>query len=156
MGNIFIKTDAILNARPEDVYSSIADYRNGHPNIVPRENMYNFRVEEGGYGEGTVVHFTFKALGVERVMSARISEPQPGRVLVERDVDSVNDVITTFRVTPVEDGKKSHVEISTSYKPSPGLMGLIERMTIPRINPKIYQKELQILEAFAQKKHSTV
>ncbi len=40
MGQIKVKAAAVLNARPEDAYAAIADYRHGHPNIVPKENIY--------------------------------------------------------------------------------------------------------------------
>jgi hypothetical protein len=84
----------------------------------------------------------------------RASEPEPGRVLMERDIDSVQDTITTFTVTPVENGQKSHVEIATVMNSSPGLIGFIERLLVPRaLNPS-YQQEIKNVEAFAQKKRA--
>ena len=52
MGQIKVKAAAVLEARPEVVYATIADYREGHPNIIPKENMYDLQVEQGGYGTG--------------------------------------------------------------------------------------------------------
>ncbi|GAC1394091.1 MAG: hypothetical protein NVSMB38_25060 [Ktedonobacteraceae bacterium] len=154
MRQINVKSAAILDALSEDVYATIADYRNGHPHILPKESIYDLQVEQGGYGEGTIIRFKAKALGVERTMHHRVSEPEPGRVLVEQDIDAVQNVITTFTVTPVEQGQKSHVEISTTMNASPGLTGLVESIVVPLINPPVYRKELKLLEAFAQKRRA--
>ena len=85
-----------------------------------------------------------------------MSEPDPGRVLVEHDIDTVQNVITTFTVIPVEQGQKSHVEISTTMYTSPGLRGLVERILVPMINTRIYQKELKLLEGVAQRRSTYV
>jgi len=150
MGQISVKATAILNARAEDVYVSIADYRHGHPNIIPAA-FSDLQVEQGGYGEGTIIRFKTKVLGVEQAFYQRVSEPEPGRVIVEQDIDSAQNFITTFVVNPVEDDQKSLVEISTTLNTSPGLTGIIERIVILMINPRLYRKELQLLEAFAQR-----
>src|SRR5258707_9197390 len=83
MGQIKVKTSAVLSARSEDVYTTIADYRMGHPNILPKENLYDLQVEQGGYGAGTVHRFKARILGVEQSFYQIVSEPEPGRVLVE-------------------------------------------------------------------------
>lgn len=84
MGQFKVKAAAILDARPEDVYATIADYHEGHPSILPKESLYDLRVEQGGYGAGTVVRFKARALGVEQTFHHRVSEPEPGRVLWNR------------------------------------------------------------------------
>ncbi len=152
MRQFTMKAAAVLDARPEDVYATIADYRNGHPQILPKENLYDLQVEQGGYGAGTIIRFKAKALGVERTLHHRVSEPEPGRVLVEQDVDFPPNIITTFTVTPVE--QKSHVEISTIMNASPGLTGFVESIVVPMVNRPAYQKELKLLEAVAQKRAS--
>ena len=155
MGQITVKAAAVLDARPEDVYATIADYQHGHPDILPKENLYDLQVEQGGYGAGTMIRFKMKVLGVEQSFYQRVSEPEPGRVLVEQDVDSVQNVMTTFTVTPVEHEQKSHVEISTMMNTSPGFKGFMERIIVPIINPQLYRKELRLLEAVAQKRSTT-
>jgi len=85
-----------------------------------------------------------------------VSEPEPGRVLVEQDIDSVQNVATTFTVLPLEQGQKSHVEISTTLNSSPGLKGFFERIVVPIVFPPIYRKELKLLEAVAQKRGTPV
>ena len=155
MGKIITTAAAVLDAHPEDVYATIADYQHGHPNILPRENLYDLQVEQGGYGAGTIIRFKAKVLGVEQSFHHRVSEPEPGRVLVEQDIDSVQNVRTTFTVTPVENEQKSHVEIATTMNPSPGLKGVVERILVPLINARVYRKELQLLEAYAQKRRTS-
>ena len=102
MGQIKAKVAAVLEARPEDVYATIADYRQGHPNILPKESLYDLQVEQGGYGAGTIIRFKARVLGVEQSFYHRVSEPEPGRVLVEQDIDSVQNLATTFTVIPLE------------------------------------------------------
>jgi hypothetical protein len=151
MKQIYVKADAVLDALPENVYAAIADYRRGHPNIIPREYFFDLQVEQGGYGAGTIHRFKFKTLGAVKTFYQRVSEPEPGRVLVEQDIDSPQHTTTTFSVTPVEQGQKSHVTIATTMNPSPGLTGVVERVVVPLINRRVYRKELKLLEAFAQR-----
>lgn len=151
MRQIYVRAEAVLDARPEDVYAAIADYRHGHPNIVPKESFFDLQVEQGGYGAGTVHSFKFKSLGVVKTFRQRVSEPEPGRVLVEQDIDTPQNTTTTFTIIPVEEGQKAHVEISTTMNSTPGLAGVIERMVVPMINRRVYRKELKLLEAFARK-----
>ena len=156
MGQIKVKAAAVINAQPEDVYATIADYRKGHPSILPKESLYDLQVEEGGYGAGTIMRFKSRILGVEQSFHHRVSEPEPGRVLVEQDIDSVQNVTTSFTVIPVDQGQKSHVEISTTMNASPGLKGFIERVVVPLFNLPIYRKELKLLEAVAQKRKTSI
>ncbi len=156
MGQIKVKAEAVLDARPEDVYAAIADYRKGHPSILPKKNLYDLQVEEGGYGAGTVMRFKSRVLGVEQAFYQRVSEPEPGRVLVEQDIEPGQNFVTTFKVNPVEEGQKSHVEISTTLDASPGIKGFVERVVISVFNPRIYGEELKLLEEVAQKRDTFV
>lgn len=146
----------VLAARPEDVYATIADYHQGHPSILPKENLYDLRVEQGGYGAGTIIRFKARILGIEQAFYHRVSEPEPGRVLVEQDIEEGQNITTTFTITPLEGGKKSQVEIKTTMKPSPGLKGLVERLLVPRSNVPIYRKELKLLETVAQQRSAQI
>ena len=151
MGQITVKAEADLEAPSEEVYATIADYHQRHPNILPKE-LYDLQVEQGGSGAGTIFRFKMRMLGMVQSFYQRVSEPEPGRVLVEQDIDSVQQVTTTFQVTPLEPGQKSHVEISTTMRSSPGLRGLVERILFPMINTRIYKKELKLLEEVAQRR----
>jgi len=156
MGQIKVKAAAVLDARPEDVYATIADYRQGHPNILPKESLYDLQVEQGGYAAGTIIRFKARALGVEQSYYQLVSEPEPGKVLVEQDIDSAQNVTTTFTVIPLEQGQKSHVEIFTKMNASPGPKGLVERVVIASIFPSMLRKELKLLEAVAQSRGASL
>jgi hypothetical protein len=155
MKQIKTQASAILNTSAEDAYATIADYHQGHPAILPAKNLYDLRVEQGGYGAGTIIRFKARTLGVEQAFHHIVSEPEPGRRIVEEDIDSIQHLATTFTVTPVEQGKKSHVEISTVMNASPGFNGLIERLVLHFVNPAIYRKELKLLESVAQRRAVT-
>lgn len=152
MGQIMAKAVDILNARPEDVYATIADYHVGHPSILPNKNLYGLQVEQGGYGADTIIRFKARILGVEQSFHHRVSEPEPGRVLVEQDIQAGQNVTTTFTVTPLENGQKSQVEIKTTMNASPGFKGLVESLVVPLANAPIYRKELKLLESVAQRR----
>lgn len=154
MGRICARAIGVLDACPEEVYATIADYHNGHPRILPKENLYDLQVEQGGQGAGTIIHFKSRVLGMEQSFHHRVSEPEPGRVLVEQDIETGQNLATTFTVIPLEEGKKSQVEICTTLNASPGLKGFIERLVVSLVNPSIYRKELKLLEAVARQRAS--
>jgi len=52
-------------------------------------------VEEGGIGAGTVIRFQMRILGRLRTFHAAITEPEPGGVLVETDLDTTSRIETT-------------------------------------------------------------
>jgi len=142
MARVHAEASATIDASPEAIYKIISDYKEGHPRILPEKNFSDLRVEEGGVGAGTVISFTTKAAGTETKYRMKVEEPEPGRVLVERDL--VGDVVTTFTVTPVEGGK-SLVKIATDYTASGGLKGFVERLASPGVLRKIYEAELKQL-----------
>jgi len=146
MPSIHAEASATINAGSEVVYGIIADYREGHPQILPQENFSDLQIEQGGVGAGTIISFTTKVAGTQRKYRMRIEEPEPGRVLAEKDLSS--DVTTTFTITPL-DGARSLVKIATDYSSSPGIMGLIERLASPGLLRKVYEAELRKLNEVA-------
>lgn len=156
MKHITVSQSALLNASAEDAYALIADYREGHPRIVPPEHFSDLEVEQGGYGEGTIIRFNTTVLGATQSSYQRVTEPEPGHVLVEQDIDSTRNVITTFTVTPVEQGRMCRVGIATVMNARAGLPGVIEGFLIRRVFPRIYRKELALLERAAQQDSSAV
>src|SRR5579885_1306861 len=97
-----VAATAVIDAPAPAAYAVIADYRDGHPHILPRPPFVSLDVEEGGVGAGTVIRFRMRMLGTTREMRATVTEPEPGRVLVESD--AAGDVVTTFTVDPVGGG----------------------------------------------------
>ena len=101
MGEIHVSAEQVIHAPAERVYRIIADYRQHHPNILPPA-FSDLRVEEGGVGEGTVISFKMTAGGRTRQTRARVTEPEPGRVLVESGIDS------SVRTSPTGTRRSAH------------------------------------------------
>jgi hypothetical protein len=55
-----VRASAEVKAPAEKVHAIIADYRNGHPQIVPRPPFGRIEVEQGGFGGGTIIHFQMR------------------------------------------------------------------------------------------------
>lgn len=143
---------ATVHARPETVWEILTDYREGHPKIIPPRAFSGFVVESGGKGSGTVIRFTFRSAGMTRQFHQIVSTPEPGRVLVESDIDGPTR--TTFTLTPVDDGRQTHIRITTDQASSPGLTGAVERLLMPLIAPtmrRLYLEELDRLDSLAQR-----
>jgi hypothetical protein len=142
-----VSASAIVPARAERTYGILADYRSSHPSILPPQ-FQEVIVERGGVGAGTLIRFRMRLLGATRTYRAAITEPEPGRVLVETDLDT-NGAVTTFTVDPVEDASKSRVSISTSLPVRTGVAGMIERRLTTWLLRPIYSRELENLSAMA-------
>jgi hypothetical protein len=78
---------------------------------------------------------------------ADVTEPVPGRELVETDV--ATGAATRFLVEPVSDGRASRVTFETTWC-RPGLGGWAERCLAPRYLRKVYRAELALLNEEAQ------
>jgi hypothetical protein len=131
------------------VYAILADYHDGHPHILPRGYFTSLTVERGGVGEGTVIRFGMRAFGKTRETRAAVTEPEPGRVLVETALDPGGPV-TTFVVEP--DGARSRVTFSTELSAPAGLAGAVERFAASRYLRRVYALELEQLNDFARRK----
>jgi hypothetical protein len=128
------------------VYGVIADYRQHHPHIVPPEYFRRLEVLEGGVGAGTRTRVEMLVLGATQLFEQVVSEPDPGRVLVETNQDGSG--VTTFTVQPVGAGESTQVTIATDLSARPGFRGFLERLLISTVLPRIYQKELARLEQY--------
>ena len=63
-------------------------------------------MEQGGYGAGTVIRCSIRVMGRTQTFRASITEPEPGRVLVETDLTMPS--VTTFTVDPAKrDGTRT-------------------------------------------------
>jgi hypothetical protein len=136
----------IIAAPAAAVYGIIADYRDGHPRILPPEYFGRLDVMAGGRGSGTRIRFEMKAFGRVNVASGEVTEPVPGRELRET-LDS--GIVTTFLVEPLGPDS-SRVTIATVYE-KPGLAGWIERLLAPGYLRKVYRAELALLATVAAK-----
>lgn len=133
---------ALIRAQPQDVYAIIADYRQGHPLILPKPPFVSLAVEQGGMGAGTVIRVQMRVLGQVQTFRAVVTEPEPGRVLVE-----TNDTgyVTTFTVEPRADGQHAYVTIATEIPERAGVLRALERRFVSWLLRPVYVKELEQL-----------
>ncbi len=148
MAKVQASAERTIDAPAGQVYGYIADMHQ-HPRFLPPA-FSDFQVEEGGVGAGTVTRFAVTAGGRTRNYRMQVSEPEPGRTLVESDANS--SLVTTFNVEPR--GEKSLVRIATSWDGASGIGGFFERTFAPRAMQRIYVDELERLNAYAREKQS--
>ena len=147
-----VSASALVRAPARRVYAILADYRESHPRILPRRWFRALEVERGGVGAGTVFSLTTRVLGRTQTMRSTVSEPEPGRVLVEAVAGG--GPVTTFTVTPTgAKGRESQVTISTELPARAGpLLGAVERWLTGVMLRRIYAEELVLLAAYAEEK----
>jgi hypothetical protein len=145
MARFRVRAEALVDTPAEVAYALIADYRDGHPRILPRPPFVSLDVERGGVGAGTVIRFQMRVFGRTRTFRAEIAEPEPGRVLVETDLD--HGAVTTFTVEPA--GAGARVTISTDLDCRDGLLGRLERFLVTRLLRPTYAREIAQLGAVA-------
>ena len=127
------------------VFRCLSDFRTHHQRILPPA-FSDFRVDEGGTGEGTVVSFVITAGGRTRRYHMRVTVPEPGRVLEEHDTGS--SLVTRFTLTP--EGDRTLVRIETTWRGAGGVGGFFERLFAPGALKRIYDDELARLDAYAR------
>ena len=135
------------------MYTTIADYRNRHARILPEE-FSGLTVERGGIGDGTIIRFQMRVFGRTQTFRAAITEPEPGRVLVETNLGtngaSTNCAITTYTVNPGMLPGTSNVTIATALPVRTGILGAIERALSTRFLRPIYFKQLAQLARYVE------
>lgn len=142
-----IEASGIVEAQPERVYALLSEYHTGHPSILPKPYFALLTVEEGGQGAGTVFALVMKVMGSEQHSRMTVSEPEPGRVLVEEDPDV--GIRTSFTLEPAGDGRTS-VTIATRMNVADGFRGRIEATLARLILRRIYKKQLKLIAAHFQ------
>ena len=142
MPEIRAERSALIPAPPAIVYGLIADYREGHPTILPPRYFQNLTVEAGGVGAGTRIGFQMRAFGKVNQVRGHVTEPEPGRRLRETYPDSGTE--TDFTVEPVAGTRTCRVTIATRYTKA-GLGGWFERLLVPGFLRKVYVAELRLL-----------
>ena len=144
MAIVHASAERTIPAPAAAVYDLLSDYQNGHPRILPPA-FSDFSVLQGGVGAGTIIRFTLNVGGRPQEIEARVDEPEPGRVLTETYPHK--GAVTRFTVVPA--GSQSRLQIETTWEPSSGIAGLIERMVAPRLFRKLYAEELDLVERWA-------
>src|SRR5829696_2570481 len=145
-----VDASATIAAPARRVYAILADYREAHPRILPRRYFRALDVEQGGVGAGTVFRLTMRVLGRSETTRAAVTEPEPGRILVESVAGG--GPVTTFIVTPAgAQGQESQVTISTELPTRAGpVLGVLERWLTRTMLRRIYAEELALLAEYAE------
>jgi len=130
----------MIPAVPSRVYAVIADYRRHHPHIVPPDYFRKVEVVAGGVGAGTRIHVEMRVMGTTRSFDHVVTEPEPGRLLVESDVDGSS--VTTFTVDPADGGQATHLTIATEVVARPGISGALERRLSSWVLGRIYREQI--------------
>ena len=144
MKSKFAEATRIVHAPAAGVYEIIADYRTQHPRILPKPYFLSLDVEEGGFGAGTIVNFKMRLLGKTQSFRSLITEPEPGKTLLETDLSS--GVVTRFDVLPLENGEQTQVTITTELRNRGGVESLVAKLLLQ----KIYHQELELLAKLAE------
>lgn len=141
-----VTVSARIEASPAVLYAIIADYYDGHARMLPRPPFVSLEVEQGGRGAGTVVRVGIRVLGRLQHYRATISEPEPGRVLVES-----NDTgfVTCFTVEPVAAGQAARVTIATRFPPRAAPLAWLESALLGPFLRTLFARELGQLAALA-------
>ena len=132
---------AEIAAPAHRVYAILADYRNGHPKILPR-NFAPPIIIKGGQGAGTEIRVRTRMLGMSRCFAMKVAEPEPGRILTESDLEA--GIVTAFTVDPAG-AERSRVQIATVWSARRGFTGKLEAWLMPRMLARVYRKELYLL-----------
>jgi hypothetical protein len=145
-----VEAAQVIDAPPKELYALLADYRVGHPSIVPKQYFKSLTVEQGGTGAGTVVVSELEIWGKTYHTRQLVSEPSPGRILAETDVDTGQ--YTEFVFEPVDGGQKTHLTIASEFPAKPGFAGWLEKQVQTSIIRRMYRQELQNIAEHMQSK----
>jgi len=143
-----IEASRQIDARPAVIHGVIADYRDGHRQIVPPKAFLWLAVDKGGIGAGTEIRFAMRVLGKVRVSRGLVTEPEPGRTIVETYPDTGD--VTTFTVDPRRNGAAALVTIATDLHVPDGIMGRIQGYLAERVLRPLYDEELERLAGEAE------
>jgi polyketide cyclase/dehydrase/lipid transport protein len=145
MSTLRLSAERVLDVPADVVYHCLADYVEHHkPGGFLPPTFKDLRVDRGGIGAGTTITFTTVVAGSSRTVTHSVTEPEPGRLLVEAgDGDS-----TTFTVD-LAGPTRCKVRIDSVLHLG-GLQGLVGQLLVPRLLRPVYEDELSRLEAHAQ------
>jgi hypothetical protein len=143
MSEVVATAERVVRAPADRVRSALADYEGTRPRVLP-EQFTDYRVEAGGQGAGTRVHWRFAATS-KRVRDQLMSVTQPDAdTLVETDANS--SMVTTWTLHPTDAGLTT-VRVRTTWKGAGGVGGFFERTFAPKGLRRVYDQVLDRLDA---------
>jgi Polyketide cyclase / dehydrase and lipid transport len=147
---IVVNASKVINARPEEIYAILSDYRVGHAAILPKPYFTEMIVEQGGQGAGTILRLKMNVFGQEYTYHQIVTEPEPGRLLVDTDMETGQ--FSSFTLEPLNGGAQTRVTIHAEFPGKTGIAGWLEKLMQPPITRYIFKKELRNLADYARSK----
>jgi hypothetical protein len=143
MSQVVATAERAVRAPAERVRAALADYEGARRRALP-EQFSDYRVESGGQGAGTRVHWRFAATA-KRVRDQLMVVTEPtADSLVESDANS--SMVTTWTVLPADAGI-STVRVRTTWNGAGGIGGFFERIFAPKGLARVYDQLLERLDA---------
>jgi hypothetical protein len=143
MSQVVATAERAVRAPAEQVRAALADYEGARRRALP-EQFSDYRVESGGQGAGTRVHWRFAATA-KRVRDQLMVVTEPtADSLVESDANS--SMVTTWTVLPADAGI-STVRVRTTWNGAGGIGGFFERIFAPKGLARVYDQLLERLDA---------
>ena len=143
MGEIAVVVEQTYDAEPKTVFAALADYAGVRPTMLAPE-FTDFEVLDGGVGAGTRIGYNLHATKKRvRAVEAAVTEPTPGRQLLE--TDSKSSLLVLWDVVPA-DGGGSRLKVRVNWQGAGGIGGFFERRFAPAGIRRIYTTELGRLE----------
>ncbi|MBF6349909.1 MULTISPECIES: SRPBCC family protein [Nocardia] len=125
MGQVKAGSSIEVGADPQRTLAAIADYTEMRPKIHSA-NYRDYKVVEGGQGDGTVAEWTLQATE-KRVRNIRAHVSVADTVVTEKDANST--LVNTWKVTPA--GSGSTVTLETTWQGAGGIAGIFEGIFAP-------------------------
>lgn len=140
-----VKSSAKMSQPASKIYAAIADYKQHHPQFLPKNYFKKLEIESGGIGAGTLFKAEMEVYGSKSSFRMKVSEPNPGQVIAETDVES--GTVTSFTVLPITT-ESATVTIATTWQRPTGLKSWLESSIRKFVMKRIYKEELQLMEKY--------
>ena len=142
MGQVVATAERVVRAPADAVRAALADYTTTRPAVLP-EQYSEYRVEAGGEGAGTRVHWRLQATSKRVRVQDVVVTDGPDGALVESDANS--SMVTTWTVSAADAGV-STVRARTTWTGAGGIGGFFERTFAPKGLARIHDALLERLE----------
>ncbi len=142
MGQVVATAERVVRAPADVVRAALADYVTTRPAALP-EQYSEYRVDAGGQGAGTRVHWRLQATAKRVREQDVVVTSGPDGALVESDANS--SMVTTWTVSPADAGV-STVRARTTWTGASGIGGFFERTFAPKGLARIHEAFLERLE----------
>jgi hypothetical protein len=103
-------------------------------------------VLSGGIGTGTRFELESRLMGTITVARFDVTEPEPGRVLVETMTDGA--IETTFTVEPADTGRATRLTLASEYTLPGGILLPLLRWVTGNILRGVFRREVALIARY--------